>query len=188
MSPAQVTCPVCARRVPAYVGTETPRVHWQSGERCAGGGRDPESAAARTSAAKAAGGRRGGRAKSEAKAAAARANGEQGGRPPKHRYHEIFAALPSPADIKDPLELPGWFMRAIAITTAETLQGRGQRDYNQELRASARLAAELIPRERLRQAEEAVRSTTKKSKRKRGAGAGPKLTKAPPPSQSRPVR
>lgn len=145
-------------------------------------------------------GRKGGRSRSPAKQAAARINGrnggehgakgarhgKKGGRPRKHRYYELFAALPDAMSIDDTLEMASWFVRAILITTSETMNGRGNPKLNSELRASSKVIAQLIPRERLKKAEEAVAAEVKKSTGKKNQPRGMALTTAP--IDSTPIR
>src|SRR3989304_6096132 len=85
--------------------------------------------------------------------------------------HERLLALVGPAP-DDPLALPGWFQRLVAIDTVERLEGRGSRQRSQEIRAAARAAAAGVPRERLYQAEQ----TILRSERRAEEAHGPPVT------------
>jgi hypothetical protein len=123
---------------------------------------------------------------SEAKAKAARANGAKGGRPKKHVYEQLFTAVEDPAKVEDPLQLVPWVMRALAIALRETLQGRGSTALNAELRSTARVIKSMVPMERLRQAEAAVRGESKRATGKLSKPKGQRVTAAP--TGSKPIR
>lgn len=123
---------------------------------------------------------------SEAKAKAARENGKKGGRPKKHTYDKLFTAVEDPASVEDPLQLVPWVMRALAIALRETLQGRGSAQLNAELRSTARVIKSMVPMERIRQAEAAVRGESKRATGKLSKPKGQKVTAAP--TGSKPIR
>jgi len=91
---------------------------------------------------------------SSRKAEAARTNGAKGGRPRKPTYEDVFADIDEPPD--DPLAIVGWMQRVVATATQETIQGRGNRELNQEVRAFANVIARLVPYERVLEAEKRI--------------------------------
>jgi hypothetical protein len=88
------------------------------------------------------------------------------GRPRKSRYERVFADLSDPP--RDSLELAEWCQQISAKALRETLQGRGNRELNQEIRSFSATVIKLIPAERLlrlkRQLEQ--RRSPKKPERK----------------------
>jgi hypothetical protein len=100
----------------------------------------------------------------------------RGGRPRgsgKSHYPEIFQKeLGSIPD--DPLERCEWAQAALCIAMRETLQGRGNRIQNQELRSFVRMIVSSIPTERLAEAERQIRNAMK-ARRKPGGATGPPI-------------
>lgn len=160
-----VLCSECGRQVKPYKGTDLPRVHKRAGgEKCPGGGRFAGTV-------------------SPAKAEAARENGAK--REREHRYFEIFSEIDDPPD--DPLKLCEWAQTVNALALKETIQGRGCKDLNAEIRASSKVIANLVPRTVLSKAATLIKDaagagTGKKNKR---TGAG-RTSRAP--ASSRPIR
>lgn len=101
------------------------------------------------------------------------AYGKKGGRPRKHRFPEVFAKFPDPPD--DPLELPGWTARIMAIVLKETLLGRGNDEIARTVRTTSATIAKTIPFERLAQAERRIRGAGSPSKPP--AASGPQVVK-----------
>lgn len=187
----RLKCRTCGRRIMPYGNTDTLRGHRDPAKpvgapsSCMGSGRPrgkvPAKSISRALTPKtrrklAAAGRKGGKAgagkSTPKKAAASRENGKEGGRPVEHNYFTIFAKLKNPATIKDPLKLCEWAQKINAIALFQTVRGNGSPTLNAEIRASSKVIAALIPRERLRKAEETIRGearqTTGKKNRRRG--------------------
>lgn len=94
-------------------------------------------------------------AASEARRAAARENGKKGGRPRKHKYDQIFADLAEPPT-GDPLETCLWAQSISARALFETVQGRGNRELNAEIRAFTGVIIRAVPTERLAEVEKRI--------------------------------
>ena len=102
----------------------------------------------------------------------------------KHRYSEVFASLDDPPT--DALELAEWCQKVNALALKETLQGRGNRSLNQEIRSFSATVIKLIPMERLlrlkRKLEARKKKTAKKpTKRKKGPPPTPASPSTTPP-------
>ena len=199
MAVRRLKCRTCGRRIAPHGKTDVlrhhldPSIQFPMGGECKGSGQPhgrtamaravakPKTLPAKTRRKLSAAGRKGGKAgagkSTPKKAAAARANGKEGGRPVEHSYFTIFAKLKNPENIKDPLELCRWAQKINAIALFQTVRGHGSPTLNAEIRASSKVIAALIPRERLRLAEKTIRGeakhTTGKKNRRRGARLQP---------------
>jgi hypothetical protein len=108
------------------------------------------------------------------------------GRPQISNYEGVFADLEPPPD--DPLELVTWAQKINARALFETVQGRGHKLKNQEIRTFAKVIAALVPKERIYKAEQSLKPP--KKRRKPPTATGPTMEEREPrsPGSGGPLR
>jgi hypothetical protein len=112
------------------------------------------------------------------KAETARLNGKKGGRPKKHQYDEIFADLADPPT-GDPMQTCKWAQAICSRALFETVQGRGNRGLNTEIRAFTGTIIRCVPTERVSEAERRIKNAGK-ARREPTPAVGPTIENVTP--------
>lgn len=102
------------------------------------------------------------------------------GRQMKERWVKDFAAVGAPP--ADPLAVPGYAMSLLAVALDKLRQDPTiqERDRLREIRTTAKAIRDLMPLERLRQAEKLIRDDTARAGLRPEAAAAAEMTDVPP--------
>lgn len=109
--------------------------------------------------------------------AAARRNGARGGRPREERRTEDFDGLREKVHTADPLAAAEYMAEALQISAKQVMadQRLTDRERRAELIRLSRALGAIMPKVRLKQAEDAIRGDRKQLKQ----SGGPQIEKAP---------